>query len=109
MMVNVEAVVFENAKRMGVGIVVRDHNGNGNFLAACIAIRRAILFASEMEFSRTIIATDCLSTGNKLKSKSVDRSQTTIIIRDIKQLVRSMYDRVFELMKSYLVLSMKKK
>jgi hypothetical protein len=32
-MVNVDVAVFKEANRMGLGIVVRDHNGD--FLAAC--------------------------------------------------------------------------
>jgi hypothetical protein len=32
-MVNVDATVFEESNRMGIGLVIRDHDGN--FLAAC--------------------------------------------------------------------------
>ena len=88
-MVNVVATIFQKANRMGLGIVVRDHTTE--VLAACrqgidmitdselaeaIAVRQAILFVSELPYSHVIIATDCLSLVQKLRSEAMDRSHT---------------------------------
>ncbi|OEL36765.1 hypothetical protein BAE44_0002215 [Dichanthelium oligosanthes] len=72
---------------MGLGIVVRDHSGD--FLAAyrqgidkitnpeiaeAVAFRRAILFALGLPCNQAIIATDCLSLFQKLRSEAIDGS-----------------------------------
>jgi hypothetical protein len=64
-LVNVDSAIFATSRRMGAGIVARDHDGL--FLAACgerydevvvpeiaeaIAVRRAISFAREEGFSK---------------------------------------------------------
>ncbi|KAK1666010.1 hypothetical protein QYE76_054169 [Lolium multiflorum] len=86
---------------MGAGVVARNHVGS--FLAACgerydevvvpeiaeaIAVRRALLFAQEEEFSKIIIASDCLSVIQRIKSGEVDRSLCGPVIEDIKLMSR---------------------
>jgi len=97
-MVNVDAAIFERENRMGLGLVVRNHNGD--FLAALtqgidkitnpemaetIAFRRAVRFAMQLPYNQVLIATDCLSLVNKLLVSGVDRSHTGMFIEDIKQ------------------------
>ncbi|KAK3164390.1 hypothetical protein QOZ80_1AG0017010 [Eleusine coracana subsp. coracana] len=53
-----------------------------------IAFRRAIHFAMQFPFRKVMMATDCLLLINKLRSRTVDRSHTGIIIEDIKQAKR---------------------
>lgn len=96
-MVNVDAAVFAASKRMGVGVVIRDHRGQ--FLAACsqyvdkitdpelaetIATRVAVCFAKDLGYPRVIIASDCLALIRKLTMVE-DRSHTKVVINDIKR------------------------
>ena len=107
-MFNVDAAVFKETNRMGLGILARDHNGD--FIAACrqgvdnivdpemaeaVAFRRAINFAVQLPFKQVIIASDCLSLILKLRRVVKDRSHIAIIIQDIKESVRSSTDVVF--------------
>uniref|UniRef100_A0A0A8XVJ3 Reverse transcriptase zinc-binding domain-containing protein n=1 Tax=Arundo donax TaxID=35708 RepID=A0A0A8XVJ3_ARUDO len=100
-MVNVDAAVFAKPDRMGIGIVIRDHNSC--FLVACrqtiegitvpelaeaLAIRRAVLLTSELEYNQALIASDCLSLVQKLRLEGNDRSHAGVIIQDIKQAAR---------------------
>ncbi|TVU12715.1 hypothetical protein EJB05_46370, partial [Eragrostis curvula] len=48
----------------------------------------AIHFALQLPYNQVVVATDCLSLINKLRSSTVDRSHTGIIIEDIKQTKR---------------------
>lgn len=97
-MVNVDAAVFAESNRMGIGLVFRDHNGN--FLAACrqglngitepevaeaTALRHAVHFVSALPYNHVIVASDCLSVVKKLLSTGKDRSQVAVLIQDIKQ------------------------
>jgi hypothetical protein len=100
-LINVDAAIFATSRRMGAGVVA--HNHDGSFLAACgerydevvvpeiaeaIAVRRALLFAQEEEFSKIIIASDCLSVIQRIKSGEVDRSLYGPVIEDIKLMSR---------------------
>jgi hypothetical protein len=100
-LINVDAAIFATSRRMGAGVVARNHDGS--FLAACgerydevvvpeiaeaIAVRRALLFAQEEEFSKIIIASDCLSVIQRIKSGEVDRSLYGPVIEDIKLMSR---------------------
>ncbi|TVU24357.1 hypothetical protein EJB05_26789, partial [Eragrostis curvula] len=70
---------YLNSKRMqGINKVTDPE------LAESIVFRRAVLFAIELRIDQAIIATDCLSLINKLKSKGLDRSHTGSFIRNIK-------------------------
>jgi hypothetical protein len=86
---------------MGAGIVTRDLDGS--LLAACgerydevivpetaeaIAVRRAVSFALEENFSKIIIASDCLSVIQRIRSGEVDRSLCGPGIEDIKLMSR---------------------
>lgn len=98
-MVNVDAAVFQRANRMGMGIVIRNHKSE--FLAAyrqgldriiepelaeAFAFRQAVTFALGLNYKRAIIASDCLSLVQKLHFKTLDRSNTGIIVEDIKKM-----------------------
>ncbi|KAE8783266.1 non-ltr retroelement reverse transcriptase [Hordeum vulgare] len=85
LMINVDATLFETTKRMGVGIVVRDHTGS--FIAACsesyanvmipemaeaLAVRRAVSFALEEGYSKVNFGSDCLAVVQRINSSPVD-------------------------------------
>jgi hypothetical protein len=57
-------------------------------MAKAIAFRCAIPFAMQQSQDRVMIASDCLSLINKLKTH-MDRSHTGIIVEDIKLLMRT--------------------
>jgi ribonuclease HI len=95
--VNVDAAIFSSSRQMGAGIVARDHTGS--YLVACgersddvmmpelaeaLAIRRAVFFAREEGFSKIIVASDCLSVIQRIKSSMTDRSEYGPVIEDIK-------------------------
>jgi hypothetical protein len=86
-MVNVDAAMFNQSRRMGIGVVIRDHNGK--CLAACsehqeevatleiaeaVAMRRALSLAAEEGFANIIISFDCLSVVNRVSALEMDRS-----------------------------------
>ena len=54
-------------------------------LAEAIAFRQALLFVSGLPYSHVIIASDCLSLVQKLRSGYKDRSHIGIIVEDIKK------------------------
>jgi pentatricopeptide repeat protein len=97
-MVNVDAALFAESNRIGIGLVIRDHNGR--FLAACrrglegftepeiaeaTALRHAVRFVSILPYNQVTFASDCLSLIQKLHATSKDQSQVAAIIQDIKQ------------------------
>lgn len=54
-------------------------------MAEAMAIkRRAMQFMNRLSCSQAIIASDCLSLIQKLQSEAIDRSQTGIIVHEIK-------------------------
>ncbi|XBI52307.1 hypothetical protein VPH35_034694 [Triticum aestivum] len=82
---------------MGVGIVIRSHLGLvlaskrryvdqvvNPQLAEAIAMRCALEFAEEAGFQRIVVATDCATLVSKVTSAAMDRSQTSVIVFDIK-------------------------
>jgi ribonuclease HI len=94
---NVDAALFASTERMGVGIVIRDHNGL--FLAACsqvldkvtvpelaeaLAIRSAVTLAREEGLDKITLVSDCLSVIQRLKAPSRDRSTVGVVVEDIK-------------------------
>jgi hypothetical protein len=58
-------------------------------MAKTIAFRCAIPFAMQQSQDRVMIASDCLSLINKLKTHIMDLSHTGIIVEDIKLLMRT--------------------
>jgi hypothetical protein len=108
LLVNVDAAIFASTRQMGVGVVTRDHNGA--FVAACgeryaevvepelaeaLALRRAVLFASEEGFTKVIFASDCLSVIQRVQSPLFDRSMCGPVTEDIKRMARSFEDCSF--------------
>jgi hypothetical protein len=95
-LINVDAAICSESRRMGVGVVIRDHNGQ--CLAACseyitevtspefaeaLALRRAVSFAQDEGFGRIIINSDCLSVVNRVNAMEQDRSLIGPVIHDI--------------------------
>jgi hypothetical protein len=81
---------------MGVGIIIRDHNGN--FLSACrqlldevtspeiaeaLAIRHAVTLTRDEDLDRIILVSDCLSVIQRIGSPHRDRSLVGVIMEDI--------------------------
>ena len=101
-MVNVDVAVFAESNRMGIGLVIRDHRAN--FLAACrqgfdritepeiteaIAFRHAVYFVSALPYDKVIVASDSLNVVQKIKSANKDRSETGVLVEDIKHAARA--------------------
>jgi ribonuclease HI len=97
MMVNVDAALFSQSQRMGVGIVIRDHLGRLQAarrryvdqvvtpeLAEAIAMRCALEFTEDGGFQRIVVASDCDALVNKVNSTAIDRSQIGAVVYDIK-------------------------
>jgi ribonuclease HI len=100
--VNVDAAIFASSRRMGMGVVIRDHNGT--CLAACseqreevvtpeiaeaLAMRRAITFARDEGFSNIIVSSDCLSVVQRVIAGEEDRSLCGPVIHDIRRMAAS--------------------
>lgn len=97
-MINVDAAIFFQHQRAGIGVVIRNHLGQ--VLAACrrfvehtteaemgeaIAMRHALLFAEQTGFQNvTIVSSDCSSLISKVKNTTYDKSHTCAIVFDIK-------------------------
>jgi ribonuclease HI len=99
---NVDAALFAASNRMGVGIVIRDHNGI--FLSACcqvlnevtmpelaeaLAIRSAVTLARDEGFDKIKLVSDCLSVVQRIGTASRDRSIVGVVVEDIKSLAKS--------------------
>jgi ribonuclease HI len=106
--INVDAALFKDTARMGVGVVIRDHRGE--FLSACsqvldevtspeiaeaLAIRCAITLARDDGFDRIILLSDCLSVVQRIDSPLRDRSLVGVVVEDIKTLASSMSSVTF--------------
>ena len=80
-LINVDAALFKSSERMGAGVVIRNHRGD--CLAACsellhavtspelaeaFAMRRALALAREEGFEQVMVASDCLSVVQRIKS-----------------------------------------
>jgi ribonuclease HI len=96
-MINLDAAIFPQSNRMGVGVVIRNHLGqvlaasrrfvdhvNNPELAEAIAMRHALIFAEEMGFQKIIVASDCANLISKVKNQEHDRSYIGVIVSDIK-------------------------
>ncbi|KAE8780507.1 non-ltr retroelement reverse transcriptase [Hordeum vulgare] len=84
---------------MGMGFVARNHLGEcllaGNEqlqgfsepeLAEALAIRRALEVCRSEGCTSILLASDCLTMVNKIKSKAQDRSTVGTVVSDIKSL-----------------------
>jgi hypothetical protein len=95
---NVDAALFKSSKRMGVGIVIRNHNGE--CVAACselipdvmmpelaeaLAVRRAMTLARGEAYDKIMWATDFLFVVHHINSSTLDRSFLGVVIQDIKK------------------------
>jgi ribonuclease HI len=102
LLINVDAALFSSSKKMGAGVVVRDHNGDciaaccNSFpnvtipeLAEAMAVRLALSFARDEGLDNLIIASDCLSVVQRAKASSRDRSVCGPVFEDIKSLMSS--------------------
>jgi len=100
LMVNVDASIFKNPPRAGVGIVIRDHVGDFKMafckvihtvddpeLAEALAVRCGVLFAKEHNLQQVIVVSDCQNIIKKINSPLQDRSHVGDIVRDVKNLV----------------------
>jgi ribonuclease HI len=98
-MVNVDAAIFASSRRMGTGVVIRDHNGI--CVAACserndevvtpeiaeaMAMRRAISLAKDEGYDKIIINSDCLSVVQRVIAESEDCSTCDPMIHDIRNI-----------------------
>jgi ribonuclease HI len=101
--INVDAALFSSSKRMGVGVVIRDHIGN--CLVACnqlldevttpeiaeaLAVRCALTLARDEGLDKIILASDCLSVVQRVNSSTRDRSLVGVVVEDIKAMAASM-------------------
>ncbi|KAM3369843.1 hypothetical protein ACQJBY_017611 [Aegilops geniculata] len=97
--VNVDAALFPSIRRMGMGFVTRNHLGKCMFagneqlqgfsepeLAEALAIRRALEVCRSEGCLSIVLASDCLSMVNKIKSTAQDRSRVGTVVSDIKSL-----------------------
>jgi ribonuclease HI len=101
-LVNVDAAIFPVSRRMGVGVVIRDHNGvcltacseyqeevTSPEIAEALALRRAITLAKDEGFTKIIINSDCLSVVNRVNALEDDRSLCGPVIHDVRKLMTS--------------------
>jgi ribonuclease HI len=95
--VNVDAALFSSTKRMGVGVVIRNHIGEclaahselipdvtAPELAEALAVRRALALTREEGYNKVMLATDCLSVVQRINNSTLDRSFLGVVIQDIK-------------------------
>jgi len=74
MLINVDAAIFTLSRRMGIGVVIRDHTGACLAaysepqnevvmpeLAEALALRCAVAVAGEEGFNKAMVVSDCLS------------------------------------------------
>jgi ribonuclease HI len=97
--INVDAALFSPSRRMGIGVVIRNHKGECSVacseliqevttpeIAEALALRRALALARDEGFDKLVIASDCLSVVQRVNSSEVDRSMVGVVIQDIKAL-----------------------
>lgn len=105
---NVDAAIFADSGKMGLGCVIRDHNGR--FLAAtsqgieritepelaeALAVHCALKFIFDQHWKKVIIASDCLNLVRKLRLKGMDRSHVGAIVQDIKKMAANLEELSF--------------
>jgi hypothetical protein len=95
--INVDAALFPPSRRMGIGVVIRNHNGECSVacselvmevttpeVAEALALHRALSLAETEGFDRVIVASDCLSLIQRLNGSEVDRSSAGVVVEYIK-------------------------
>ena len=98
-LVNVDAAIFSNLHKVGVGILIRNHNGDCSVacteplngivspeLAESWALRSAVSLARDEGFASVVFASDCLSLIQRINSSTNDRSEVGAVVTDIKLL-----------------------
>jgi hypothetical protein len=96
-LVNVDAALFNDLRRMAAGMVIRDHVGRcllaaseplvgytSPELAETLALQRAVNLARDNGFQDVIFASDCLSLIQLVNSWTPDRSPEGIVVAYIK-------------------------
>uniref|UniRef100_A0ACD5TZI6 Uncharacterized protein n=1 Tax=Avena sativa TaxID=4498 RepID=A0ACD5TZI6_AVESA len=93
-LVSVDAAVFSDLQKMGVGIVVHDHNGVTSSqpisglalpeLAEAWALHREVSLVGDEGFSSAIFMTDCLSLFQRMNSSIFSRSEVGAVVLDIE-------------------------
>jgi ribonuclease HI len=99
-LINVDAALFASSRRMGAGVVIRDHNGvcvaacSDSYqevtipeLAEAMAMRRSLIFAKYESLDHVSLATDCLSMVQRINADEMDRSICGPVVQDIKHLI----------------------
>jgi hypothetical protein len=98
-LINVDAALFSPSRRMGIGVVIRDHNGvcltacselreevTTPELAEALALSRAVSLAGNEGFDKIMVVSDCLSLVQRWQSSDLDRSIVGVVIQEIKLL-----------------------
>jgi hypothetical protein len=101
-LINVDAAVFSNFRKVGVGILIRNHTGD--CLVACTeplkgivspelaeswALHCAVSLARDEGLVSVVFASDCLSLVQRITSSTNDRSEVGAVVGDIKRLTTS--------------------
>jgi hypothetical protein len=99
-LINVDAALFNPSRRMGIGVVIRDHNGvcltacselreevTALELAEVLALSHVVSLAADEGFDKVMVVSDYLSlVQQRWQSPDLDRSIVGVVIQDIKQL-----------------------
>jgi hypothetical protein len=101
-MVNVDTAIFASYRRMGMGVMICDHNGiraaacserNNEVvtpeIAEAVAMCRAISLANDEGYDKIIIISDCLSVVKRVRAESQDRSICGPVIHDIRNISKT--------------------
>jgi hypothetical protein len=99
-LVNVDAALFADRRRMAMGAVIRDHDGrclaaanaplhgfSAPEMAEALALHHAVMITCNKGYDKAIFASDCLSLIQRLNSLAPDRSPVGSVVQDIKVLV----------------------
>jgi ribonuclease HI len=107
--INVDAALFLAARRMGCGIVMRDHSGSfilsvsegiqefpAPELAEAIAVRRGLAVAKERGFDRAVLVSDCQTLIQRISAPGMDHSPLGALIADIRSLATDFQSCTFK-------------
>jgi hypothetical protein len=100
--INVDATLFSPSRRMGIGVVIRNHKGEcltayselqdevtAPEIAEALALRRTVSLANDEGFDKAMVVSDCLSLILRLQSSELDRNMVGVVVQDIKLLAAS--------------------